>query len=124
MKFCTHCGAELLDEAVICPKCGCPVEGSKQSSEQALNQPINNPQLESYGSKFGWGFLGFCFPLVGLILFLVWKDSKPRSAKAAGIGAIIGFVVNVIVSILYGILLQTLIRTGSFGAIWALLSIL
>lgn len=24
MKYCKHCGAELLDEAVICPKCGCP----------------------------------------------------------------------------------------------------
>lgn len=23
MKFCTHCGKELLDEAVICPGCGC-----------------------------------------------------------------------------------------------------
>lgn len=25
MKYCSHCGAELLDEAVICPKCGCQV---------------------------------------------------------------------------------------------------
>lgn len=23
MKFCTKCGNELMDEAVICPKCGC-----------------------------------------------------------------------------------------------------
>ena len=23
MKYCSHCGNELLDEAVICPKCGC-----------------------------------------------------------------------------------------------------
>ncbi|MBQ9859817.1 MAG: zinc ribbon domain-containing protein [Clostridia bacterium] len=27
MKFCTHCGKELLDAAVICPGCGCAVEG-------------------------------------------------------------------------------------------------
>lgn len=26
MKYCAHCGSELLDEAVICPKCGCRVE--------------------------------------------------------------------------------------------------
>lgn len=25
MKFCTHCGKELFDEAVICPGCGCVV---------------------------------------------------------------------------------------------------
>ena len=25
MKYCIHCGNELLDEAIICPKCGCSV---------------------------------------------------------------------------------------------------
>lgn len=27
MKYCTHCGKELYDEAVICPNCGCPCNG-------------------------------------------------------------------------------------------------
>ena len=26
MKFCTKCGKELFDEAVICPACGCATE--------------------------------------------------------------------------------------------------
>ena len=26
MKFCRHCGSEMLDEAVVCTKCGCPVK--------------------------------------------------------------------------------------------------
>lgn len=26
MKYCTHCGSEILEEAVICVKCGCRVE--------------------------------------------------------------------------------------------------
>lgn len=26
MKFCTHCGTQLLDEAVVCPNCGCAAE--------------------------------------------------------------------------------------------------
>ena len=30
MKYCTHCGNELNDEAVICPKCGCAVYGYSQ----------------------------------------------------------------------------------------------
>ena len=29
MKYCAKCGNELLDEAVVCPKCGCAVEGVK-----------------------------------------------------------------------------------------------
>ena len=26
MKYCTKCGKELLDEAVVCPGCGCAVD--------------------------------------------------------------------------------------------------
>ena len=60
------------------------------------------PEYEgSYDSgSIGWGFLGCCIPLVGLILFLVWKDNKPRSAKAAGIGALIGVILIVLLNII------------------------
>lgn len=39
-----------------------------------------------------WGIVGFLIPIVGIVLFLVWRKSKPTSAKAALIGAGIGFV--------------------------------
>ena len=26
MKYCSHCGAQMMDEAVVCVKCGCSVE--------------------------------------------------------------------------------------------------
>lgn len=45
---------------------------------------------------FLWGLLGCCVPIVGLILFLVWKDQKPKTAKAAGIGALVSVVVAVV----------------------------
>ena len=28
MKFCQKCGKEIMDEAVICPGCGCSVENT------------------------------------------------------------------------------------------------
>ena len=31
MKFCTHCGKELMDEAVVCTNCGCAVNGAKMA---------------------------------------------------------------------------------------------
>ncbi len=52
--------------------------------------------VEKEGSKIGWGVLGFFVPIVGLILFLLWKKNKNKSAKAAGIGAIIGAGVTVL----------------------------
>ena len=48
--------------------------------------------------------LGFFIPIVGLILYLVWKDQTPLKAKSAGKGALIGAIVWTILSILLGIL--------------------
>lgn len=40
MKYCTKCGAEIMDEAIICPKCGCatgyqPEKNTKTSNEES-----------------------------------------------------------------------------------------
>lgn len=75
----------------------------QQAAQQAYGQqpgaqPYQQPQFAAPAAQpvndsgsIGWGVLGFFIPLVGLILFLVWRTSKPQSAKVAGIGALIGF---------------------------------
>lgn len=65
------------------------------------NTNVTNPEDKG---GFLWGLLGCCIPLVGLILFLVWKDNKPKTAKAAGIGAIVGVVISVLSYILMMVL--------------------
>lgn len=59
----------------------------------------NNNNVTDNGG-FGWGLLGFCIPIVGLILFLVWKGEKPKTAKAAGMGALISVIIGVVFYIL------------------------
>ena len=85
-----------MDNAVgtTCPNCGAP---------QNNGSPTNDT------GSIGWGILGCCIPIVGLVLFLVWKDTKPRNAKAAGIGAL----VSVILSVLYYVFIFT--ASISFG---------
>jgi hypothetical protein len=60
----------------------------------------NGRQVEDKGS-FGWAVLGFFFPLIGLILFLVWKNTRHGDAKKAGIGALVAVILDVIMCILY-----------------------
>ncbi len=60
---------------------------------------------------FLWGLLGCCIPIVGLILFLVWKDTKPKTAKAAGIGAL----VSVILAVIYYIVMFVIIGAGAMA---------
>jgi len=91
MAFCKKCGAQIDDQAVVCPKCGV-AQGAGMST--------------SDNGGFLWGLLGCCIPLAGLILFLVWKDTKPKTSKAAGIGALVGvlsIVVWYIVAIVIGL---------------------
>ena len=72
--------------------------------EQGTNYS-NQPQVTDKGG-FLWGLLGCCIPIVGLVLFLVWKDQKPKTEKAAGIGALVcvGFwIVYYIAMLILGI---------------------
>lgn len=41
-KFCKHCGAKILQDAVICTACGRQVEELRQSSSAQPNIVINN----------------------------------------------------------------------------------
>lgn len=43
MKYCTHCGKEIIDEAVICVGCGCAVVG--QQGQPAYNAAVDGTTL-------------------------------------------------------------------------------
>lgn len=43
MKYCTHCGKELMDEAVICTGCGCAVGG--QTISMAKEETVDGTTL-------------------------------------------------------------------------------
>jgi len=99
MKFCSHCGRELADAAVVCPSCGCSQVPQKAAGEQDK-------------SSAGMAWLGCCIPIVGLILWLVWKDDKPLKAKSAGKGALIGFIAMILFYVVYFVILAVMMAMG------------
>lgn len=48
--------------------------------------------------------VSFIFPIVGAILYFVWKDSKPVSSKSACTFALYGFAFGIIMNILFAVL--------------------
>ncbi|MBP3291914.1 MAG: zinc ribbon domain-containing protein [Clostridia bacterium] len=98
MKYCSKCGKEINEEAVVCIHCGCRVESA--------------PYQEEDKKSPGFGVLGFFFPLIGLILYCVWKDKTPLKAKSAGKGALIGFILEVVAVIIYMVAVFALIGTA------------
>ena len=118
MPYCTKCGKEIDEGAAFCPSCGSPQNGgyNEQPYHPSQNDPYTAPRYQSqappvdYDSgSFGWFILGFFIPLVGLILFLVWIGNKPKSAKMAGLGALI----NVILTVIFYVFIFGLMFAGS-----------
>ena len=85
--------------------------------EEQNNVVNTTATVEKEGSKFGWGVLGFFIPLVGLILFLVWMKTKPKSSKASGLGALIGFLVGLFLTIISIVVFFTILG-GEIGRLF------
>ena len=101
--FCTYCGVEINDEAVVCPHCGCPVR-SNFSLEQ-------NKKTENNGETLGIVAIVtalFC-PIASWICGAIGLDfAKKADNKHAKTLNIIGlsiasggFVIEVIVCIVF-----------------------
>ncbi len=91
MKFCTKCGKEINDEAVICPNCGCETEpNAAPTSVYKVNDEVS----------VGLCILSAIFPLVGFIYWPVKHKETPKRAKACGITAIVSWVVGFVIGFL------------------------
>lgn len=80
-------------------------------------------QTDSEGSTVGWGILGFFIPIVGFILWLIWKDEHPARAKSAGIGCLVSICLGVVCVILYVVLVFVILGIG-VGAYASMLPLL
>lgn len=125
--FCPDCGAPS-DGGKFCANCGrpLPIADAPASTPQPhavpqYSNPAPQPQANvQYGipnsqpqyaaaptvapvidsGSFGYAVLGFVLPIVGLILWLIWKDQKPRSANLAGKGALVSVIFSFVVTTL------------------------
>jgi hypothetical protein len=98
-KFCGECGSALKNGK--CPKCTKPV---KKQANVVKEEPKKS------GSSFGWGVLGFFFPIVGLILFLALKNKNKGASKASGIGALIGVGLEILATIITFLMIPVFVR--------------
>lgn len=103
--FCKNCGNEIDDKAFCCPKCGVLTNENKNSASVAAVSGEDKPST-------GFAVLGFFIPIVGLILWLIWKDTTPLKAKSCGKGALISIIVSVVFSVVYAIIMAIVISSA------------
>lgn len=95
---CTNCGAEVMDGLQNCPYCGASqVLGSQNGANQQQYGYDQNENTEDAS----WIIKIVCLliPIVGVILYFVWKTNTPVKAKSCLIFAGIGFAINIIFSL-------------------------
>lgn len=85
MKYCSHCGQEIMDEAVICPHCGCAVAAPAAGKDEP-NKGLN--------------IISFLLPIVGAVMYLIYHEKEPKKAAAIGKWALYGLGFAVICYVL------------------------
>lgn len=92
MKYCSKCGKELVDEAVVCVNCGCAVQNNSKI------QTIENDEV-----SVGFCVLAALIPLFGFIYWPVKHKETPKKAQACGLTAIAAWIVYMAIfySLLY-----------------------
>ena len=99
--YCTHCGTNLNEDAKFCPNCGAPVE-AQNNDFASSSSPSSSPSSQNSAAtapgdapNFGYALIGFLIPLVGLILYFIWKNDYPLRARSCGKGALVSVLINV-----------------------------
>ena len=98
--YCKNCGQQLDDRAVVCPHCGVAT-GNGQIKTTAADDRRSG----------GFAVLCFFFPVVGLILYLVWHDDYPQKARSCGKGALISVIVNAAFVLIYILFVACMVGT-------------
>ena len=99
--YCSNCGNKINDNERYCPYCG--VEQNPTSNVSTSNDDTGS---------IGWGVLGFFIPLVGIILYCVWRNEKPLNAKVSLKGAIISIIAYVVLIVVYFICIFAMLGAG------------
>ena len=87
--FCSNCGKELDDKAVICVSCGRNVK-KKENENKANTDRVS----------IGLCILCFFVPIVGIIYWAIMKDDSPRQARACGITALVSAALSIVFSLI------------------------
>ena len=97
---CVNCGAEIAADATMCPACGKTVEGGIAPEAEVVDKATEAQEKPKKRFEFGYFIAGLLLPALGLVLFLIDRETFPSKARSAGIGAIVGFVLETILPII------------------------
>ncbi len=90
MKYCIRCGSTILDEAVICPYCGCAQGTQKREGTN--------------GMAIAGFVCSFLIPLLGLIFGGIGLKTANKTGNGRGL-SIAGIIISIFSMAVYFIML-------------------
>ncbi len=134
--YCPKCDKKITTKLTSCPDCASDLNQANERSGSLRHIQVM-PTFSENLSPFHPGrhlnehgtikvdgdsniiikLASFWFPIVGLILYLLWKDTKPKSAKLAYNSALSGMVLIIIVIYIFFYISKRSISQSSIGAL-------
>ena len=87
-------------------------DSSSSTIEIGISDKKESDGISNNEGAGGIKWLCFFIPLVGLILYLMWKDDKPFAAKECGKFALIGVVIGIVIAIIGNIILYSVMMSS------------
>lgn len=114
--YCSSCGKELNDKAVVCPQCGCIA--NKTAYDAAFNAvrnennndvnggtaapaPVNNMIQKEDKPNPAFSLLAFLVPIFGIVIYFADRHKTPNACKRYLLWSIISIGLIVVFYILY-----------------------
>lgn len=94
MKFCSKCGTQLVDDAIVCTNCGCLVSGAPAQAPTPMPTPTPTaeevqPLPTRKGTSVAVPILNFVFSiLLATALFFILLSIADMVVRADGYGSI------------------------------------
>ena len=105
MRYCTKCGKEIHDDAVLCIYCGCMVNDKPKSQAPAFYDDSVN---------VGLCILAALIPIFGIIYWALKAKEKPKCAKAVGITGLVAWGVSFLLSIVFSVIFNSMLSVILF----------
>lgn len=88
---------------MLLPNSSIKVQGNYHNSNEYETVVSQYPVSKDESIGVGWGILSFLFPIIGFILYFVWKDTSNYKAKQAANIAWISIAISFVIGFISGL---------------------
>lgn len=98
--YCSQCGKEIDTDMKYCPYCGAVVNTDKN---------VYQPEQDSPSLLFA--FISFFVPIIGIVLYVIWRKDSPKKAASCLKGLAAGVIFEIILYIIFLSMISNSVNT-------------